>query len=179
MELLSVDGGYAFWIHFTQDFSNWIEILLSCWQMLIFMLWGTYLLFHVWQQLWCRCLTIVCSSQWIGTFITAKQNCHRIWIASGKFFCGINSDWENINALNRITVTSHERHDVPNYRQLHSFLLVYSGAHQRKHQSSDYRSFVKGIHWWLSAKCWPFCQGLNVFNNSVVKKNTGQAVSFR
>ena len=54
--------------------------------------------------------------------------------------------WAQHHLWNALQWRHNERDGVSNHRAHHSLLTVYSGADQRKHQSSASLAFVRGIH---------------------------------
>ena len=57
------------------------------------------------------------------------------------------------------------------------YSIVYSGADQRKHQSSASLAFVGGIHWWLgnSPRKWPVTRKLFPFDDVIMILHGRQA----
>ena len=55
--------------------------------------------------------------------------------------------WHICSTMHTLRWRHHERDCVSNHQPRHCYSTNYSGADQRKHQSSASLAFVQGIHW--------------------------------
>ena len=82
--------------------------------------------------------------------------------------------WAQHHLWNALQWRHNERDGVSNHRAHHSLLTVFSGADQRKHQSSASLAFVRGIHWWPvnSPHKWPVTRKMFPFDDVIMSSTS-------